>query len=506
LRGTDNIGHDMSVEPIVKRGNMKRISNTDASFYYADTGRTPSVVGGLLIYDQSTHGRKKVRFKEILGWIEDRLHLWAPFRQRLVKVPFDLGLPYLAEDPNFDVEFHVHHLSLPKPGDWRQLCILASRLYSRPLDLNRPLWEINVIEGLDKVEGLPKGSFALLIKLHHIVADGASAISLLTAMHAMTDSMAPPTPPAEEAAKSSALPTDSALLMRAVPDMMQQPFKTAKSALSLIKGEMKVGKSRRESNIASAPNAPQTIFNKEVSPYRVFDACDFQLEDFKRIKRLLPVASVNDVALAVCGGAMRRYLISRDALPSQSVVAMCPINVRKASGGVESGNQISDMSVALGSDIEDPLQRLQAIKMRTDDAKKLAALRGDDILEHTVGLFSPAVASWFFRSAEGMKWISKVKPVCNTFVSNVPGVPFDLYFCGAQMQRSYAMAPLGDGMGIFHAITGIKENMSISVTACRDMVPDPAFYAECVRESFEEYLALCADEGGSDSVVYLENK
>ncbi len=485
---------------------MRRISNTDASFFYADTRRTPSVVGGLMIYDQSTAKRQKVRFKEILQWIEDRLHLWAPFRQRLVRVPFDLDLPYLADDPNFDVEFHVHHLSLPKPGDWRQLCILASRLYSRPMDLSRPLWEINVIEGLDKVDGLPKGSFAVLVKLHHIVADGMTALSLLTSLHSDTEIAKTPAKPLEEV-RPRPLPSDGSLIARTLPELARQPLKTAQSAVSLLKGEMKARRLKAEHNVASAPSAPMTRFNKEVSPYRVFEAVDFELNDFRNIKRLVEGASVNDVAIGVCAGALRRYLEAKQELPDQSLVAMCPISVRKDMNGVEPGNKISDMTVAIGTDIADPLQRLQAIKMRTDDAKKLAQIRGDDMLENVMGLVSPVTASWFFRSAEGMKWISRVKPVCNTFVSNVPGIPFDMYFCGAKLERSYGLAPLGDGMGIFHAVTGFKDQISVCVTACRDLLPDPAFYADCVRQSFDEYKALLGalDESDDDqTVVYLE--
>lgn len=484
---------------------MRRISNTDASFFYADTQRTPSVVGGLMIYDQSTAGRGKVRFKEILSWIEDRLHLWAPFTQRLVRVPFDLDLPYLAEDPNFDVEFHVRHLSLPKPGDWRQLCILASRLYSRPLDMNRPLWEVNVIEGLDKVEGLPKGSFAVLVKLHHMVVDGMGTVSLLQALHSESQTATPPRAPVKESGSVKPLPSDMAMITKSLPSLARQPLTTAQSALSLVKGELKARRLKSENNVASAPSAPMTRFNKEVSPYRVFEAVDFKLDDFRHIKKLVEGASVNDVAIAVCGGAMRRYLAETNELPDDSLVAMCPISVRTGPAGMEAGNQITDMTVAMGTDIADPLQRLQAVKMRTDDAKQLAQTRGSEMLESVMGLVSPATASWFFRSAEGMKWISRIKPVCNTFVSNVPGIPYDMYFSGAKLVRSYGLAPLGDGMGIFHAITGYQDQLSVCVTADREMLPDPSFYADCVQASFDEYKALVEDDDGEDqTVVYLE--
>ena len=136
---------------------MQQLSGMDASFLYAETPRAHMAGGGVAIYDPSTAPGGKVTFKGILNHIEERLHEARVFRQRLVRVPFDLDHPYWIEDPDFDLEFHVRHIALPEPGDWRQLCIQVARLVSRPLDLDRPLWELYVIEGLDNVAGVPDG-------------------------------------------------------------------------------------------------------------------------------------------------------------------------------------------------------------------------------------------------------------------------------------------------------------------------------------------------------------
>ena len=164
-------------------GCMQQLSGMDASFLYAETPRAHMAGAGLAIYDPSTADGGRVTFKGILDHIDKRLHEARVFRQRLVRVPFDLDHPYWIEDPDFDLEFHVRHIALPAPGDWRQLCIQVARLISRPLDLNRPLWELYVIEGLDNVQGVPAGCFAVVTKTHHAAIDGMSGMELTSAIH-----------------------------------------------------------------------------------------------------------------------------------------------------------------------------------------------------------------------------------------------------------------------------------------------------------------------------------
>ena len=162
---------------------MQQLSGLDSTFLYLETGNTPMHIGSMAIYDQSTAPKGHVAFKDILEFFEKRLHKARSFRQRLAKVPLALDRPYWIEDPDFDLEFHVRHIALPKPGDWRQLCIQAARLHARPLDLTKPLWEAYVIEGLDNVEGVPKGSFALVMKIHHAAIDGVSGAEMAAAIH-----------------------------------------------------------------------------------------------------------------------------------------------------------------------------------------------------------------------------------------------------------------------------------------------------------------------------------
>ena len=171
---------------------MQQLTEMDYSFVQMESNRTPMHISPVMFYDQSKLKRGKVRFKEILTVFERNLHKSAVFRRKLAGGAAGLDTPYWIEDDHFDLEFHVRHIALPKPGDWRQLCILLARLQARGLDMRRPLWEAYVIEGLNDVEGLPPNSFAIMLKVHHAAIDGVSGAEIITAIHSLTDEAEPP--------------------------------------------------------------------------------------------------------------------------------------------------------------------------------------------------------------------------------------------------------------------------------------------------------------------------
>ena len=162
---------------------MRQLTGLDASFLYLETANNPMHIGGLAIYDPSTAPGGAVGFKQIMENTLKRAPRVAAMNDVLVEVPLKLDHPYWKSNGPFDPEFHIRHIALPKPGDWRQLCIQASRLHARPLDRARPLWEFYIIEGLDNVEGYPPGCFAVLSKMHHAAIDGASGVEVAAAIH-----------------------------------------------------------------------------------------------------------------------------------------------------------------------------------------------------------------------------------------------------------------------------------------------------------------------------------
>ena len=243
---------------------MQQLSAQDASFVYLETPHTPMHIGSVGIYDPSTAPGGFVRFKDILNFIEQRLQGARSFRQRLVRVPFDLDHPYWIEDPEFDLEFHVRHIALPRPGDWRQLCIQVARLHARPMDLTKPLWEFTIVEGLDNVPGLPPGCFALVSKVHHAAIDGMSGVEMSAAVHDLTPDMTPPEKP--DSWKPDNMPAVADLLARSYLNNLVQPMRIVETIGRSLPGVAKLGVQLGKGELSGQRlrPAPKTRFHGQV--------------------------------------------------------------------------------------------------------------------------------------------------------------------------------------------------------------------------------------------------
>ncbi|MEE4381211.1 MAG: wax ester/triacylglycerol synthase domain-containing protein, partial [Pseudomonadales bacterium] len=275
---------------------MEQLSGLDASFLYLETPNQPMHIGALAVYDPSTAPGGFVRFKDILATIESRLHLARTFRQRVVRVPFDLDHPWWVNDPEFDLEFHVRHIALPRPGDWRQLCIQTARLHARPLDTSKPLWEFYVVEGLEQVGGLPPGSFAIVSKIHHAAIDGVSGAEITGAIH----DLAPDThvPPPTEPWIADREPLTAELLVRTWLNNVRQPLRFARVLADTVPAVARVTEGLRNERFRTPGAAPRTRFNGTISPHRVVDGRSFPLEVLRGIRQAVPGATINDVVLA----------------------------------------------------------------------------------------------------------------------------------------------------------------------------------------------------------------
>ena len=247
---------------------MQQLSAMDASFVYLETPHTPMHIGSVAIYDPSTAPGEFVRFKDILQFIQSRLGGARSFRQRLVRVPFDLDHPYWIEDPEFDIEFHVRHIALPKPGDWRQLCIQAARLHSRPMDLARPLWEFTVVEGLDNIDGLPPGCFALVRTVHHPAIDGMSGVEMSAAVHSVDADVTDPDNP--DTWRPENMPNVADLLVRSYFNSLIQPMRVMETIGRSLPGMARLSSEVRKGDVSirNARPAPRTRFNQRVGPHR----------------------------------------------------------------------------------------------------------------------------------------------------------------------------------------------------------------------------------------------
>ena len=471
---------------------MQQLSPMDASFLYFETANAPMHIGSVAIYDQSTVEGGVLAFKKILKNYESRLHLARSFRQRIVRVPLSLDHPYWLEDPDFDLEYHVRHIALPKPGDWRQLCIQVARLHARPMDTTRPLWEFTVIEGLDNVEGLPKGSFAIVSKVHHAAIDGVSGAEMTAAVHDI-EADAVPTPP-ETPWLPERIPTAVELLSRTSVNNVRQPFKLARVVAESVPALARLGIGLSAGKLKRVGAVPRTRFNGKVSPHRVFDGRSFKLSDIRAIKNAVEGATVNDAVIAIIGGALNKYLSSKNELPKDSLIAMAPISVRSKDQQKSAGNQVSAMSVAVRSDIADPLERLVAVFESTTNSKEMTNAIGASTLTDYSQFIPSTVAGLAARLYTNLGLANRITPIFNTVITNIPGPQIPLYMTGARLVTQFGLGPILDGMGIIHPVFSYCGEITISFTSCREMIPDPAFYAECIQESFDEMLAATKDK------------
>jgi diacylglycerol O-acyltransferase len=479
MLGTVTITHEESLL-------MQQLSGQDAMFLHAELDGLPQHIGAVSIYDQSTAPDEKVRFKQILNMLESRVHLSPIFRRKLFFVPYNLGRPYWVEDPDFDMEYHVRHIALPKPGDWRQLCILTARIHSQPLRRDKPMWEIYVIEGLNNIEGYPPGCFALLMKVHHCAMDGATGTQFMNIVHDLT-----PETREVDAAPPWIVeqPSTVKMLGRAYVDAWRKPgqiFDMLKEAVPTAK---RLRQGRQEEYFHNLEDKPKTRFQGKISRHRVVEARKFDFEVIRAIKNTQPGTTVNDTMLTIVAGGMRKYLESKGELPSQSLVSGCPIDVRSAQERAAGGNMVGFMNVALRTDISDPCERLAAVHEEAQSAKAYAEALGPRFAVDLTDVMPGNVLSLAIRTASATG-LAEASVVFNTIVTNVPGPPIQLYMCGAALIDSISLGPLLPNVGLFHivysSVQDKKGTISLSFSACRDMLPDPGFYADCLWESFEE--------------------
>jgi len=449
----------------------------DYSLLQMENNRTFQHIAVVMFYDQAGVKGGEVRFKQILKVFKHSLPRSKVFRRKLGGSTVGFDTPYWIEDADFNLEFHVRHIALPRPGDWRQLCILLARLHSRGVDLSRPPWEAYVIEGLDRVEGLPPGSFAIMLKIHHSAVDGVAMAKILDGLHSLTDEPEPPQLPDEWQGESQPSPRE--LWSRALRKTASRPAKLAGALRETVPRMIKANRGSPMNEQFS--DSFKTRFNDRISPHRVVDGIILDLEQVKAVKRAVDETTVNDVILATVGGALRRYLQSKGELPERSLIAGAPISVRIEHGPDLWGNQFGIMWIKLATEAADPLQRLRAVNASARQAKDYASALGARMMLDMGEGMGPILFGAVTKLGSRMNQ--------HTVVSNVPGPQVPLYLAGARLHTLLALGPLMDGTGLFHGVISGGGRISITVVACREMMSDPEFYRECLQESWDELQA-----------------
>ena len=499
---------------------MQQLSGLDNAFLLMEAGGQLGHVASLIVFDTEGLGGRSFR-DAMEETFEDRLPQLPPYRRRLVEVPFDLDRPYWIDDPNFDLDFHLRHVAVPPPGDDQQLSELVARIHARPLDRARPLWEVYVIEGL------ANGRVALYTKIHHCTIDGASGTEMMRVLLDQSPHPLPAPGPVAEF-KPEAVPPSLQMFARGVVGVMWTParlagtvFRTGRSLwqssealgavahslgldeLPLIGGWLKNQAPQVDADPIPQTPAPRTPFNRTITPHRRFAFFSLPLADFKHVKTAFET-TLNDVVMAVSGGALRRYLEDKDALPNEPLKAMVPVSVRSESQMRDYTNRVTQVVAELTTEIPDPVARLRRIHSAMKSAKRMQQATPAALLTDWSEVATPALLAQAARIAARTKVMDRLNPPFNVIISNVPGPREPLYCGGAEMQTYYPVSAIADGQGMNITVTSYRDHLDFGIIACRELVPDVWCFKDLFAESLEE-LVKAAERAPSPKRGAAEN-
>jgi diacylglycerol O-acyltransferase len=441
------------------------IDPTSAAFLLAENRSMPMHVGGLQLFEKPEGvGRNYIR--ELFEEMRDEQEIAPLFLKHPHRSVRTGGQLVWKDDDQFDIDHHVRHSALPKPGRIRELLDLCSRLHSTRLAWERPLWEAHIIEGLRD------GRVAMYTKTHHALVDGVSAMRLLQSvlttdpdkrgMPAMWGKQAPGRPTTSKPRSDTAL---SDLPLAALRSALGISAEAAGMPGALIKT---ITKAARNETSALSLHAPRTLFNQSITGSRRFAAQDWPIERLRRIGKATGT-TLNDVVLAMCSGAVRTYLLELDALPDAPLVAMVPVGLNAKQSHVassEGGNAVGAVMVQLATDLRDPADRLSSIHRSMKDGKEaLSSMTPVQILAMSALGQAPAILTPILR----MQGI--VRPPYNLIISNVPGPKSTHYWNGARLVGTYPLSIPINGMALNITCTSYDGKMAFGLTGCRRTVP-----------------------------------
>jgi diacylglycerol O-acyltransferase / wax synthase len=482
---------------------MDHLSGLDATFLYLETPEQPMHVGGLNIFELPA-GYEGDFVDDLRTHITQRMHLAPVFRRKLVNMPFELANPIWVADEDVDMEYHIRSTVLPKPGSRAQLDKLVGRLHSSLLDRSRPLWEFYVIEGLQTPPDAPAGTrhVAFYSKVHHAAVDGAAGVALANAIMDITAIPRAVRPAPQRRAtvtdnfgiaelalsgiKNTAI--QSAILAKNLPALaraaysMLRPPKSEEPTFGVAGLEM----------VDSPPKnrwfAPKTPINVSITNQRTFSSLSFPLHTIKHIAKGNGV-TLNDVVMAICSGALRRYLADLNCVPDQSLLAAVPISLREA-GNTDMNTQASMLRISLASTIADPQARLKAINQASKNAKaasaSMNAVMPTDFPSLGVPWILSGVAALFGRS----KLANNMAPLANLVISNVPGPNVALYLAGAKMITYYPVSIVTHSLALNVTVQSYNGSLDFGLIACRKAMPDLPELGKYMQKTFEEMMAF----------------
>jgi WS/DGAT/MGAT family acyltransferase len=483
---------------------LRQLTGLDAQFLALESPRQCGHVGGLAVLDPSTRPNGRLELDDVQGMIAERLSLLPPFRWRLKPVPLGLDYPYWIDDAAFDLEYHVRELAIPPPPTDEKVAEQVARIFARPLDRARPLWELYLIHGLED------GNVGLLTKIHHSAVDGMSGAEILGVLLDLSpegreppssvNGSGDPEPGSFEMLGRGLIgaPRYWGRVVRALPSTL--PHLEDTPILGDIPGAHTLGRisARLARALRGQPSRmlertnltpPRTSFNGRVSAHRRFAYGRLPLDEVKAVKNEHG-CTVNDVVVAICAGAVRRWLIEHDELPDTPLVAQIPVSVRTDEQYGTYGNRIGMLAAPIFTNEPNPVRRLlmthEALRTAKERHKALPA----ELLQDATQFIPPAV---FARASQVTFSLAATRrPMWNLVVSNVPGPQFPLYCVGARMVAHYPVSVITDGLGLNITVMSYDGSLDVGIVADREQMRDVWKLIGWLRESLDELAGATA--------------
>jgi diacylglycerol O-acyltransferase / wax synthase len=462
---------------MAKQGHKDRLTAIDASFLHQEKEASHMHVGALVIFEgpPPTH-------EEFSAHIQSRLRLVPRYRQKLAIPRFEMGRPFWVDDPSFNIDYHVRHTALPKPGSDDQLRQLAGRIFSQRLDRSKPLWEVWLIQGF---EG---GKFAVISKTHHALVDGVSGVDIATVLFDLQP--VPPEAPEEDDWVPEPPPSDADMVAEGIKGLVRTPIGLAGRALGAIGSPGRSLEQAREAAEgigevvwAGMNPAPDVPLNVPIGPHRRVRWVQSRLSDFKEIKNALG-GTVNDAVLAVVAGALGRWLRTRGVrTEGLELRALVPVSIRGQDERGALGNRIAAMRGPLPVYVEDPVERLRQVQESMGNLKQSKQALGAEVIAGLTDFAPPTLLA----QASRLNFSTRL---FNLIVTNVPGPQFPLYLLGREMLEIVPIAFLPENHALAIAIMSYNGKVDFGLLADYDAMADLEEFGVMLEDSLAELLKV----------------
>ena len=463
---------------------MEQLSGLDSMMVLGEINNVPLHMSALFIYDPSTCESGTIKYQQLTSLLGDMINSSLPMLKcRVEKVAFTLDKPYWVEDENFNLDYHTQRFALPQPANWAELDELIAHFHAQPLHPERPLWQSLFIEGLDNLDGLPNGCVAMVMKIHHALADGKTAIKIFSELHTLS-----PEPTAALIAEGMddeipdfSSPSAIDKYSRAYWQLVSSPARLLLNIGSIAQ------KMLFSSDLAKTPSPviPDTPFNQLPSADRNVGHIRLPMKDIRQLEEASD-CTINDIAMCIIAGGLRIYLKNRQQLPDESLVTGMPINLRSEKDKTTIGNQVSLANLSLFTDIANPKQRLQAISNASSKSRHNNKRMGPQSLLSVADNLQPGIIIWAGEKMIASGLIDKLPRLNNTIISNVPGILAPCYLAGAKLVDYLGLGPLAPTVSLFHVISSIHSHISICFQSCNSSLEDPEAYTHALEKSYQQ--------------------